>query len=371
MTVYNATTCDREDTLAVVIVCYNAGKHLQSCLAALSRQTLRPTRVFVVDNASQDGAVECVPEVYPEAEVIRCPNNLGFAAANNLAIRAAGDCRWIALLNADAYAEPTWLEELMRATGQQPECSFFGGKLLSATDPRVFDGTGDVYHVSGRAWRRDRGTLASRPSDLELPVIGPCAAAALYRRDALVEVGGFDEAFFCFFEDVDLCLRLRLTGHRYAYVPEAVVLHVGSALSGVHSDFSIYHGHRNLVWAYLKNMPGPLFWWYLPQHLLLNLMTLALFIAKGHARVILRAKCDALRMLPRMWRQRRRIQRQRVVGLRELQTYLAAGWLTPYWLRPRKETERQASQPIRPAMAWRKLAPDGRRASLPGRGLAE
>jgi GT2 family glycosyltransferase len=325
---------DDDDSVAVVLVSYNSGNHLRTCLAALRRQTRRPTRVIIVDNASPDDAIACVPQVYPDAEMIRSQRNLGFAAANNLAIRAAEGCRWVALLNVDAYAEPTWLQRLMCEASRRPECSFFGGKLLWAADPRVLDGTGDVYHVSGRAWRRDRGTQAARQADHELPVLGPCAAAALYRRDALLQVGGFDEAYFCYFEDVDLAFRLRLAGHRGAYVPDAIVHHVGSAVTGLHSDFSIYHGHRNLVWTYFKNMPWPLFWLYLPQHLLLNLVTLAVFICKGRAKVILRAKRDALQSLPRVWRQRRHIQRQRVTGSRELRTHLVDGWLRPYRARP-------------------------------------
>lgn len=77
--------------------------------------------------------------------------------------------------------------------------------------------------------------------------------------------GGFDEDFFCYTEDVDLGFRLRLYGHRCLYVPAPVVEHVGSGITGTRSEFQLYHGHRNLVWTYVKNMPGRLFWLYLPR----------------------------------------------------------------------------------------------------------
>ena len=79
-------------------------------------------------------------------------------------------------------------------------------------------------------------------------------------------------------EDVDLGFRLRLAGHRCLYVPKSVVHHVGSGTTGgKNSDFSVYHGHRNLVWTYVKNMPGVLFWIFLPLHLAMNLVVLAVF----------------------------------------------------------------------------------------------
>jgi GT2 family glycosyltransferase len=134
-----------------------------------------------------------------------------------------------------------------------------------------------------------------------------------------MEVGGFDEDFFCYAEDVDLGFRLRLAGHRCLLVPDAVVRHVGSATTGGQkSDFAVYHGHRNLVWTYMKNMPGALFWLFLPLHILLNLVTVLWFSLRGQGRVIMRAKRDALCDLPRMWRKRREIQRARRAPVGEI-----------------------------------------------------
>jgi len=149
-------------------------------------------------------------------------------------------------------------------------------------------------------------------------VFAPCAAAALYRRSALIEAGGFDEDFFCYVEDVDLGFRLRLAGHRCLYVPQAAVLHVGSATTGKKSDFCVYHGHRNLVWAFLKNMPMPLFAACLPGHIMLNLTSLFWFAILGQAATILRSKRDAVFGLPKMWHKRQRIQRTRVATVSEI-----------------------------------------------------
>ena len=253
-------------------------------------------------------------------------HNLGFAAANNLAARRAGEVEWLALLNPDAFPEPDWLERLLTASQAHPECASFGARMVDAGDPGRLDGTGDVYHVSGLAWRRDHGrSIASGTSEAD-EIFAPCAAAAFYRRAAFLEAGGFDEDYFCYFEDVDLGFRLRLLGYGCRYVPDAVVRHVGSAVTGRHSPFSLYYGHRNLVWTWCKNMPVPLFWLYLPQHLLLNLGSVVWFALRGRGGVVLRAKWDAMRGLPRVWWQRQRIQKQRRVNGNDIRRAMTPNW---------------------------------------------
>jgi GT2 family glycosyltransferase len=333
---------------AVVIVNANAGALLEQTLRALSRQTVSPRRVLVVDNASTDGSADGLTIRYPEVELIRLPENVGFAAANNLAARAAADCEWIALLNPDAFPEPGWLEALARAAQAAPEFAFFGSRLLRADDSGELDGTGDAYHVSGLAWRRHHGRPAEEIAPVAEEVFSPCAAAALYRRDAFVGAGGFDEAYFCYYEDSDLSFRLRLAGHRCLYVPDAVVRHVGSALSGRESDFTLYHSYRNLLWTYLKNMPSPLVWLYLPHCVLMNGLILGGYLLRGRGRVIASAYRDALRQLPRVIRERRAIQSRRVVSALELRRNLevgSSGYLAAFgraqllWLRPGRKVK--------------------------------
>ncbi|MGH6893859.1 MAG: glycosyltransferase family 2 protein, partial [Dongiaceae bacterium] len=274
--------------------------------------------------ASHDGSADRVPAEFPMVSLIKLDTNSGFAAGNNLAARRAEGCEWIALLNPDAFPEPDWLKALMDAAAKHPDYTFFGSRMLMADEPDRLDGVGDVYHVSGLVWREGHGASASSHFLEEREIFSPCAAAALYRRDAFLEAGGFDEDFFCYVEDVDLGFRLRLLGHRCLYVPRSVVAHKGSALTGRQSDFSIYHGHRNLVWTYVKNFPGPWFWLYLPQHILLNLLTPLGFLRGGFAAAC-KAKIDALRGLPRAWRKRREIQPRSRVGLSALRPLMAKG----------------------------------------------
>ena len=120
-------------------------------------------------------------------------------------------------------------------------------------------------------------------------------------------------------------LALGLAGHRCLYVPEAIVHHVGSIARGRRSDFTVYHGHRNLVWTFWKNMPGPLLAAYWPQHLTLNAASLVHFTARGQGRAILRAKRDAWRGLPRILRARRLVQARRRAGSREMRRLMVGG----------------------------------------------
>jgi GT2 family glycosyltransferase len=147
----------------------------------------------------------------------------------------------------------------------------------------------------------------------------------MYWRDDVVGLGGFDEDYFCYLEDVDLAFRLRLAGRRCLYVPNSVARHVGSATTGRESDFTIYHSHRNLVWTYVKNMPAPLVWLYLPQHVLVNLLAVLWYSLRGQSRPIVVSKRDALRGLGAALRKRRGVQRRRSVPPGELRHVMSHG----------------------------------------------
>jgi GT2 family glycosyltransferase len=311
--------------VAAIVVNWKSEQLLGRCLAALAAQSAPLSRLVVVNN-DEPGIVSAVPGLdHPAVRVVEPGKNLGFAAGNNRGLRETEGCEWVALVNPDAFPEPGWLAALLAAAAAHPRCSFFASRQVMADDPGRLDGTGDVYAASGLAWRRDHGRAAAGARLEPDEVFGPCAAAALYRKDALDRVGGLDESYFCYFEDVDLAFRLRLLGERCLYVPDAVVSHVGSATSGRRSDFSVYHGHRNLVWTFWKNMPAPLLATFWPHHLALNLVSLVHFTARGQGAAILRAKRDALAGLPRVLRARRKVQSGRKVRSRELRERMVGG----------------------------------------------
>ena len=217
---------------------------------------------------------------------------------------------WVAALNPDAFAEPDWLEQVALGIRRYPEAGAFGSLQIDAASPGRLDGAGDVYHATGLLWRGGFGQpLAHQRGEGE--IISPCGAAAVYRREAVAALGGFDEDFFCYAEDVDLGFRLRLAGHRSIQLANAVVRHVGGASGGRRSDFALYHGMRNRLWVFVKVMPGPAFWLLAPVHGLITLVMALRAILLGEARVSLRALGDGIRGLGGAWRKRQLIQRAR------------------------------------------------------------
>ncbi|NDC63461.1 MAG: glycosyltransferase family 2 protein [Planctomycetia bacterium] len=338
----SALTVDQRPTRAadvtVVVVSWNSVAWLPRTLRALAAQTSPAARIIVVDNGSGDDSAGMAgrlaaddPWLAGRLEVVPLSENIGFAAANNRAI-AMCDTPLVALLNADAFPHERWLERLLDAERRHPEAAAFGSRQMIDGEHDIVDGLGDVCHVSGVSWREGHGRRL-RDGDLEeREIFSPCAAAALYRRAALEEVGGFDEDFFCYFEDVDLGFRLRLAGHRCIAVPDAVVDHVGSASSGGRrSDFAVYHGHRNLVWCFVKNMPGPLLFPLLIAHLAQSIITVTLFVIRGQGRPILSAKAHAVLHLPKFLRKRRQVQRTRRVSCGSIWKALARGPWRSSW----------------------------------------
>jgi GT2 family glycosyltransferase len=315
--------------ISVIIVTWNSEKYLPRCLEALVSQTFTDFEVFLVDNGSNDGSAHERELNWPtlHIHIERLGENHGFAVANNIGARLARG-QWLALLNADAFPDPDWLERLLESAEVYPN-SFFASRQIQANKPDYLDGDGDVYHVSGLAWRQNYGLPVYALNEPQ-EVFSACGAAAFYPRQAFLEAGGFDEDYFSYHEDVDLGFRLRLRGLRCIFVPQAVVRHVGSASTGKQSDFSVYYGHRNLVWTYFKDMPSMLFWLYLPLHIAVNIFSLFYFTLRGQGGAIWRAKIDALRGLPGMLKKRRKIQRERTASIVEIHRMMSRNWLAPF-----------------------------------------
>jgi len=258
--------------VSVIIVNYNAGDRLQKCIEHLEDQTFENFEVLIIDNGSEDGSADALDAPQLNMTIKMAGENLGFALGNNVIAKQAKG-QWLAFLNPDAYADPNWIEEFAVATKRYPDVESFGSAQIDALNTKKLDGAGDVYHVLGIAYRGYYGwEIDTLPEDGE--VFAACGAAAFYKAQIFRELGGFEARFFCYGEDVDLGYRLRLKGGRTVQLKDAIVRHEGSAISGRHSDFTIYHGHRNRIWLAYKNTPFWLYWPFLPLHSLANLYLL-------------------------------------------------------------------------------------------------
>jgi GT2 family glycosyltransferase len=302
-------------SVAVIVVNFNGGEYLRRCLGALEDQTRRPDHVIVVDNASADGSLNDARSGFPSHCYVANITNVGFAAANNQAFDLCADfgVEYVALLNPDAFAAPQWLESLLAAASVDPSCGSWASCLLRADAPSEVDGLGDAYHISGSAWRRHHGHPLKSEWLADQDVFCACAAAALYRLDAVRKAGGFDDDLFCYLEDIDLGFRLRLLGYGCRLVTAATVEHVGSGLTGYRSATATYYGQRNLVWVFVKNMPSLLLWLLLPIHIVLNVTMIIVCALRGQLGVVLRAKLDALKGLDALPAKRRAVQSMAVI----------------------------------------------------------
>ena len=202
----------------VVIPTLNARELLSEALDALEAQTVEHD-VVVVDNASTDGTAELVAERWPSVRVLRLPENLGFGRAVNRGVELV-DTDVVVLVNNDVICEPDFLERLLEPLG---DAAMSAGILLQHDRPGLVDSAGIELDGTLRSW----DSFWNRPLEEVggAEPAGPCGGAAAYRTDAFREVGGFDEAFFAYWEDVDLALRLQLAGHRCVRATRARALH--------------------------------------------------------------------------------------------------------------------------------------------------
>lgn len=282
-------------SVAIGIVSFNGGHLLTQCLQHIAAQTRLPDRLIVIDNASTDEETLGLLNLIDGAEVVRLDANEGYGAALNRVAAMVTDFDYFCCLNQDAYPSATWLASLLDAAEQHPKCGSFAPLMLSTDDAGRIDGAGDVLHFTGLPWRRFHGKQLSNLVLKTEPVFSACGGAVMYALPAYQEAGGFDESFFMYVEDIDLGFRLQNLGFPCLFVHDAVVGHVGSATTGYRSDFSVYYGHRNLIWCYFKNMPALLLALMLPFHLLMTLATLVLLTGRGQFKTGLRSKYDGYR----------------------------------------------------------------------------
>lgn len=230
-------------TVSVVVVSFNTCALLRRCLLSLAQQHHAiAVDIIVVDNASTDGSAAMVAEVFPHIRLIRSAVNLGFAAANNLAFAS---CRgpFVALLNPDAHLPPGTLDVAVARMRAMPEVGLAGGRLRdehgrAQPSGRMFPSLlNELLVISGMAVRHPHSKLFGRFdrtwADPQLPaqVDWVPGAFTIIRRGALDRVGGFDERFFLYYEEVDLCRRIAGAGYQVWYWPDLEVTHVGGASS--------------------------------------------------------------------------------------------------------------------------------------------
>lgn len=305
------------DPLAtIIVVTHNSTRWLARQSAALSNQTDMRWRLIVLDNASQAENRPKRSDLPQGAKLIQSDTNLGFAEGNNTAAHGV-TTPYLVFLNPDAFPEPAWLGALFDTIERFPEAAAVGSTQLRADEIGVLDGVGDVMHASGIAYRSGYGQQLGA-----IPPVGEtfstCAAAMLIRREIFEAVGGFDERYFCYFEDVDLGFRLRLQGYRLLQSPDALVAHIGGGSAGTRSAFAEFHGARNRLWTFVKCMPDPLFWLLLPAHLIMSGFFFVIAPLRGRGFDAWNGFRAAIAGLGPIWKERRSLQRARKASVLDI-----------------------------------------------------
>jgi GT2 family glycosyltransferase len=321
---------------SVIVLNYNGGRLLHDCLQSLEAQELEGGfEVLLVDNLSTDGSPEEAHSRFPDIRLIRAVTNLGFAGGNNLGIAGARG-RHIVLINNDACARPGWLAALVAAAESDVRVGAVTGKVLFAEPPGLIQNAGGLLLTDGSGAERGYEQPDHGQFDSVEEVFAICGAGVLLSRGMLEDVGGFDETYFLYYEDIDLSWRMRLRGWKVLYQPAAVIEHVHSASSGEWSSMFVFHVDRNRLFTVFKNAP-----WGFVLRSFLGFYARALGNLTGgrpttagapgqaprtpgprRAGVHLRVALSFLRWLPAMLARRRRIRRQRSVPDSEIRRWL-------------------------------------------------
>lgn len=299
-------------SVSIVVVTWNGLHVLRDCIAALAAQSMAH-ELIVVDNGSRDGTVEWLRRSVPQARVVSLLQNLGFAAGNNAGLRAAtGDL--LVLLNNDTIAAPDFVERLTAPFERDTQLASAAGVLLFAHQPELVASAG--ISVGRDGLHRDLWMLrpvAQLPATTT-PVFGASGGAACYRRAALEDVGLLDERYGSYLEDADLAWRLRLGGWGCVSVPEARVRHVYSATASHGSPFKQHLQARNRVRVLVRCLPAKLWEAHWPAIMRYDLLAIAYAVLRRQPALI-SGRLDALRDMPALLGQRRRLgKRKRVPG---------------------------------------------------------
>jgi len=240
--------------VSIIIPSLNGRHLLAECLPALMKQTYLNYDVIVIDNGSNDNSVDWLKRSYPHVTIIENDKNLGFAAAINQGIRNSKS-QYVVTLNNDVVVDPDWLESLVNIADTDSRLGMCASKMVFWHQPTMINSRGISIDRAGIVWDRDGGQDDALWTDEKREVFGPCAGAALYRRKMLDVIGLFDEAYFVYFEDVDLAWRARAAGWECAYVDTARACHHHSATSVRGSQFKNIQLGKNKVRLLLKNYP--------------------------------------------------------------------------------------------------------------------
>ena len=310
--------------ISLIIVNYNGINYLKNCFDSIkkSKYPFEKIETIMVDNASTDRSADYARTGYPWVRVLTLDRNYGFARANNIGAEAARG-EYLVFLNNDTVVTPGWLKSLVDIMVKDKNIGVAGSKILFLDEPKKINSAGGNITFYGGGY--DIGFLDDDSEKYNIAGTKGCvcAAAMIVRREEFLSFGGFDEDYFMYLEDSDLCWRYWLYGKRVEYIPGSVVYHKYGGTSGMnrHTPLRVFYGTRNSLFNMLKNyeahnMLFPLFFSFIYH----ASKTLYFFVRLDFSSALsmIRAYCSFLRYLPKTIAKRRQIQINRKVSDRYL-----------------------------------------------------
>lgn len=293
---------------SVIIPNWNGVQLLKVCLEGLQKQTFSDFEVVVVDNGSNDGSAGFIKKKFPDVKLIELVENSGFAHAVNLGIKHCVG-KYIILLNNDTKADKRFVEMLVKTADKKRDYGMIAAKMLQFRSPNLIDSAGDYIDVVGHANNIGLGE-DKKKFEKAGEVFLVSGGASLFKREVFDVAGFFDEKYFAYMEDVDLCLRAQFKGIKGWYEPKAVVLHMHKETSKKNPAFLEYLQFRNMMMTIIKDFPIQILIQDLNffKIILVNLNTCLFLIKKGFLKSALKAEIFIILNIFSLLKLRKQIQ---------------------------------------------------------------
>lgn len=242
--------------VAIIIVNFNGKEFIKKCLDSVFKQSYTYFDIYFIDNGSSDNSIEFVKKNYSNSKlkIIKLNKNYGFAKGNNIGIKEAfkdKKVKYIVCLNNDTIVNRNWLKELVKTAEKDKKIGAVGSKIIFLNKKNKINSLGIIPLPNGNGinYGKNQKSILYKKEEI---IFGPCAAAALYKREVLEKIGLFDEKYFCYLEDVDLAYRINLAGYISVLNPKSWLYHVHSGTSIKMGSFKSYLIIRNSMYNILK-----------------------------------------------------------------------------------------------------------------------
>jgi len=297
--------------ISIIIVNYNSGDLLTECVESITRSKYRNIEIVVVDNASYDGSHTRCVEKFPDINLIESEKNLGYCEGNNVGMKNAKG-KFLVILNPDTTVDPNWIGELLAAFQQYGE-GLYQPKILSMSDKNVIATTGNMIHIFGFGFARDRGVIDKNQRN-SIEQIGYASGTCLFTSaEVMGKIGFFDPFLFLYHDDLDLGWRAAKIGIKSYYVPKSIIYHAESYLLKW-SARKFFWLERNRQYCLRVHYSRKTYWkiWYFLA--VINLLVWTFYLSKGFIGSKIKADLDIIKNRRQISRRFQELERKRTIS---------------------------------------------------------